>query len=821
MPAIAGPFDELFSSNKLNEDVKTFGLGSENADVKISSTSLFSLVALAEDGGVCHGGSAERGIAARHLRRALSSKCRLGNIGVENRNDESENILLARHESSGEDPSTAKRRLKDISNNVLNIRGKSDSVGDGTNNGTRNNNNKRTNSISNRTNSFNDASKHPDSSTIEGTPLRVDFASLDLPSELLDTPTEFGDEVDDLGSSDSDWIQPLSLSKARQLASSFNLDAFSAMKDGVKIEATTSSSTSSTSSPASIKNEASSPKLSTPSSTTSSSVSASAPHLLPLWIACDGNDNESVILLGSQKLTARDTSLTTVCSRVVTTIDARADVDRLLQEFREEEEEDDGVNRRPLQASAIRVSAFYLQRMSVLEESQDYADESVFNFSSDGTLPVTSAASKRGKIRQMVIEVNCLWDSPVGKQLMQPPCVTDKMLDCQLHLTIGGSPKEDSLKLGESQALIFSLYEDMKKLEAFLRGLTSGGKELTWFPMMGEKEDDDAVRKQRLLTRVDELLKSEKERSGRTASTSATPTGNETSIDATEGGVSNRNLDFVAKLWDILKCCGSSMELQECLNRAVFRIVNASSIDELPTVFSISSSNIAQRIVATQESLLKADETMDSGRKGSCRDDNPLIGLNPLLLLAELGIDKLRQEYHSFSTVLLPQLPLEKLVSGSSIYSNTNRSSSKFLDPKDRSLTSFHRLVISHYVVDSLVQIKTFFPSVNLEEAALKMAGVLRKQPLKNMGDFKTMSLKISLMEDVKTDQLKNPTSWMMTTTMGGGGSGGGNSGESGERVETVHVSPFKTLPIIRTEKNGSGNFVLTRISSFTHALGR
>lgn len=56
MPAIAGPFDELFSSNKLNEDVKTFGLGSENADVKISSTSLFSLVALAEDGGVCHGG---------------------------------------------------------------------------------------------------------------------------------------------------------------------------------------------------------------------------------------------------------------------------------------------------------------------------------------------------------------------------------------------------------------------------------------------------------------------------------------------------------------------------------------------------------------------------------------------------------------------------------------------------------------------------------------------------------------------------------------------------------------------------------------------
>jgi len=355
--------------------------------------------------------------------------------------------------------------------------------------------------------------------------------------------------------------------------------------------------------------------------------------------------------------------------------------------------------------------------------------------------------------------------------------------------------------------------------------LTSGGKELTWFPMAADEEEDAAIRKQRLLSRVDDLLKLEKERSGRVASTDfANPTGNETSFDATEGGAASKgNLDFVAKLWDILKCCGSSVELQECLNRAVFRIVNASSIDELPTVFSISSSNIAQRIVDTQERLLRADETLNSGRKGSCRDDNPLIGLNPLLLLAELGIDKLRQEYHSFSTVLLPQLPLEKLVTGSSIYSNFNRSSSsanssKFLDPKDRSLTSFHRLVISHYVVDSLVQIKTFFPSVNLEEAALKMAGVLRKQPPKNMGDFKTMSLKISLMEDVKTDQLKNPTSWMMTTTIGGDGSG---SGIEDGRVETVHVSPFKTIPIIRSEESASGSFVLTRVSSLTHAFGQ
>lgn len=108
---------------------------------------------------------------------------------------------------------------------------------------------------------------------------------------------------------------------------------------------------------------------------------------------------------------------------------------------------------------------------------------------------------------------------------------------------------------------------------------------------------------------------------------------------------------------------------------------------------------------------------------------------------------------------------------------------------------------------------------VNLEEAALKIAGILRKQPPKNMGDFKTISLKISLMEDVKTEQLKNPTSWMMTTTIGGRGDGQIN-GQNSVRQETIHVSPFKTLPIIRSEKQGSGNFVFTRVSSLSHSLG-
>ena len=87
------------------------------------------------------------------------------------------------------------------------------------------------------------------------------------------------------------------------------------------------------------------------------------------------------------------------------------------------------------------------------------------------------------------------------------------------------------------------------------------------------------------------------------------------------------------------------------------------------------------------------------------------------------------------------------------------------------------------------------------------MAGVLRKQPPKNMGDFKTMSLKISLMEDVKMEQLKNPTSWMMTMT----------SGE--DRVEALHVSPFKALPIKSAEPRSSNDFIFTRVSTVKHSM--
>ena len=424
----------------------------------------------------------------------------------------------------------------------------------------------------------------------------VDFASLDLPSELLDAPSGVGDEDFDFNFDDEDfdWIEPLHISEARQLASLFNLSAFKSL----------------------VKEDV---------GKTVSSVS-------PLWIACDGTDDRSVVFLSTKKLRPRVTQLTTVSSRCVTTIDAHADVERLLVEFRDQEDEDDdggdGLSSSTAHPSNIRVSAFYLQRMSVLDDvNQD--DEHLHDFS------VMESSSKAGarseaRRRQMVIEVNSSWDTIVEKHLMQTPAVTDKMLDCQLHLTIGGSPREDATKLGDGQTRILNFYEDMRKLEAFLRGLTSGGRQLVWFPHPEESEEG----RKPLLKRVEDLLRREKQHAPTTPTTPSAPEAE----DDESGGV---HLDFVAKLWNLLKHSGSSRELQECLNRAVFSIVNASSIDALPTVFSISTSNVAKRIVATQERLLNGDESLDGGlRKGSYRDDNPLIGLNPLLLLAELGRQK-------------------------------------------------------------------------------------------------------------------------------------------------------------------------------------
>ena len=59
MPAVTtGPFVELFSNilSKKTDDIKTIAGQGEYGDVKISTTSLFSLLGLTEDGDVRHGG---------------------------------------------------------------------------------------------------------------------------------------------------------------------------------------------------------------------------------------------------------------------------------------------------------------------------------------------------------------------------------------------------------------------------------------------------------------------------------------------------------------------------------------------------------------------------------------------------------------------------------------------------------------------------------------------------------------------------------------------------------------------------------------------
>ena len=56
MPALSGPFDEIFSSNKLDIDDKAITVIVGDNEAQLRSTSLHSLVGLKADGEVCRGG---------------------------------------------------------------------------------------------------------------------------------------------------------------------------------------------------------------------------------------------------------------------------------------------------------------------------------------------------------------------------------------------------------------------------------------------------------------------------------------------------------------------------------------------------------------------------------------------------------------------------------------------------------------------------------------------------------------------------------------------------------------------------------------------
>jgi hypothetical protein len=93
--------------------------------------------------------------------------------------------------------------------------------------------------------------------------------------------------------------------------------------------------------------------------------------------------------------------------------------------------------------------------------------------------------------------------------------------------------------------------------------------------------------------------------------------------------------------------------------------MNTRSAADLPRAHSASKSHLAQLVIVTEKRLLEADGTGGGFDQSpaSRQHDNPLFGLNPLLLLAELGIDKLTQDYRAFGLRLLPQLPLDKVIS--------------------------------------------------------------------------------------------------------------------------------------------------------------
>jgi hypothetical protein len=71
-----------------------------------------------------------------------------------------------------------------------------------------------------------------------------------------------------------------------------------------------------------------------------------------------------------------------------------------------------------------------------------------------------------------------------------------------------------------------------------------------------------------------------------------------------------------------------------------------------------------------------------------------------------------------------------------------------------------------------------------------------RSSPPKNMGDFKTVSLPMSLAEDVKVEHLRSPTSWLMATATPPEAAHGvtGKCRDQVDRLEILITSGFANI---------------------------
>ena len=292
-----------------------------DADVQFSQTSLASLLGLTECGVTpLHAvGSAERGIVARHLWRALKTKKTPGSGAISgggDDNNDDESILLACHRASADHSTRIRQRFRPLS------------IDDNLPNGDVANSRRRGDSLSRKPHLLAKKDERRSESsadgTLEGTPLAVDFASLDLPSELLETPSRLGCDDGEFVfglDEDLDWIEPLPLGVARQLASGFNL---------VGKAGDCAGNNNNNGSGAEVK--AVTPTSSSPA----------------LWIACDdvnNSNNDPIEFLSTRKSGFRETSVTTVSSRRVSNIDARVPVERILEDDDDDSDDDDDVIR--------------------------------------------------------------------------------------------------------------------------------------------------------------------------------------------------------------------------------------------------------------------------------------------------------------------------------------------------------------------------------------------------------------------------------------------------------------------------------------------
>lgn len=265
--------------------------------------------------------------------------------------------------------------------------------------------------------------------------------------------------------------------------------------------------------------------------------------------------------------------------------------------------------------------AFSLPKLSTLRDRHCYENEKKIETKCFASYTVLSAMEKDmsgfGEASLLTLEV--AWTKCTA--LLQTPPLE---AECKLHVSIGR---------GDIRSGVHSMYEDLAILLGLSHGLIDG--EVKW-----ATDDTDLP----VLAQVHKLLEDMGASRAQKRLVSTNNNDNSGDVLLKTLYVVDRHLDFTEQLWQVLKNCASYDELLDALN-AVFTAVRCGHLQTITRPSRGSSNASYQRpIIHPRSSSRLADFVRRSFHQSVPAPS--LEGIEPLKLLLEIGLEKLRRDYY-------------------------------------------------------------------------------------------------------------------------------------------------------------------------------